>query len=95
MTGRRACIGCRGEGYVDGGLVDDWPTIAPCPECRPVTAARLDSGAYRPDAPVLGITLHEQGLAADPPRPAHWPAEKLALPPPGHRWTNPTPKGTP
>ena len=32
MTGhRRACIGCHGEGWVDTGLVDDWPTIAPHP----------------------------------------------------------------
>lgn len=102
MTGhRRACIGCHGEGWVDTGLVDDWPTIAPCPECRPVTAALNDAGGYRPDAPLLkdsdrltGVADHASSTARDP-RTALWPPEQLAAAPPGHRLTNPTPKQHP
>lgn len=104
MTGgptptRRACIGCQGQGWVDAGLVDDWPTLAPCPECRPVPAGRLASGSYRADAPVLAATDAEMAKADATPRTALWPADQLTGPPPGHRLTGPYPKnpekGTP
>lgn len=92
---RRACIGCRGEGWIDGGLVDDWPTLAPCPECRPVPAARLAAGSYRADAPVLAATDTELIKAETTPRTALWPLAQLAAEaPPGHRLTNPYPKTT-
>lgn len=99
---RRACIGCRGEGWIDAGLVDDWPTLAPCPECRPVTAALNDAGAYRADAPriddsdrLTAVADHARSNARDP-RTALWPVAQLAAEaPPGHRLTNPTPKHHP
>lgn len=93
---RRACIGCQGQGWIDAGLVDDWPTIAPCPECRPVPAGRLTSGSYRADAPVLSATDGELVKAEAVPRTALWPLAQLAAEaPPGHRLTNPTPKQHP
>ena len=98
-THRRACISCHGEGWLDAGLVDDWPTLAPCPECRPVTAALNDAGAYRADAPriddsdrLTAVADHARSNAHEP-RTALWPLTQLAAePPPGHRTSSPTPK---
>lgn len=101
MTGHvRACIGCRGEGWVDTGLVDDWPTIAPCPECRPVTAAVHAAGGYKPDAPRIDdserlTAIADHARTHDEPRTALWPPAQMAEAPPGHRLTNPYPKTQP
>ncbi len=96
MTERthRACIGCRGEGWIDQGTIDGWPVISPCPECRPVPAARLDNGDYRADAPVRAATDNELMMADRTPRTALWPLSQLTEPGPGYRKTNPTPKTT-
>lgn len=91
---RRACIGCRGHGWIDTGLVDDWPTIDPCPECRPVAAARRAANDYRPDVPIKAATDAELARAEQAPRTALWPLAQLTEPPPGHRLSGPYPKTT-
>lgn len=91
----RACVQCRGEGWLNGPEVKGWPTIAPCPECRPTTAALNEAGAYTPDAPLHKDSDRWQGIASttdDPtPRTALWPYPEYLTewPPPGQRTTTP------
>jgi hypothetical protein len=92
---RRLCVGCRGEGWTTGPEVNGWPTIAPCPECRPTTAALNAAGAYQPDAPIHKESDRFQGIASttdDPvPRTALWPFPQYLAewPAPGQRTTTP------
>lgn len=93
---RRACARCHGEGWLSGPEVKGWPTIAPCPECRPVTAALNDAGAYAPDAPSRKDSDRLQAIADTTddrsPRTALWPLSLDEWPPPGPRATTPTRK---
>ena len=45
----RRCQTCRGDGWVPGTDGRE-RTIAPCPTCKPVTAALNDAGHYAVDA---------------------------------------------
>lgn len=92
-THHRACIQCHGEGWLTGPDVKGWPSILPCPECRPVPAARLARGAYAPDAPVQSASDAESVMAEAVPRTALWPREQTTSewPPPGQRTTEPHP----
>jgi hypothetical protein len=88
---RRLCVSCRGEGWTTGPEVNGWPTVSPCKDCRPVTAARLQRGAYAPDAPVASATDAELAQLDPVPRTALWPFPQYLAewPAPGQRTTTP------
>lgn len=43
------CPTCNSEGWLDGPDADGWPTLRPCPTCRPGTAEMHAKGRYAID----------------------------------------------
>lgn len=90
---RKACVGCRGDQWLTGPEHDGWPTIRPCPDCLPVTAARHRNGDYRTDVPHrAATTIEADQIDSHRPRTAlhPWPQMLEHWPAPGPRTTEAT-----
>jgi len=48
---RGPCPACNATGFLDGPHTDGWPTVKPCPTCRPGTATMHAQGFYNLDVP--------------------------------------------